>query len=371
MTVFEQDNGFSKDWAELDGLERDAAALFGGDECSWPLASDNWPSWSELSPDLRAAAQQLQMDDGSWPPLFWANIAEVASILNGCGVDALLVYRGVVQCHEPDHLIHIMGHCITSPQQLREVLPASNFSDSRPPVILMESGPALAMVQASSERVSSSTHPYRSAAANVTVDLLQVSLKYTHVLLYALCRGCFTVLVIAWMQRQPACRQYTRLPVLYWALVPLWSCLGLLWVGFSCQLHASFATTIHSVMALVPLLKLLDVAVSASLWTDCIASGTFSVAMVLAWVAVKSVYEPFVSLVLLLITHGWCTVRRDMPRAASLTVLAAVCMLYVALALNFLYGEAATTSSALSECITCLVAQLVNTGGSLRPRNWQ
>jgi len=109
-------------------------------------------------------------------------------------------------------------------------------------------------------------------------------------------------------------------------------------VGFSCQLHASFATTIHSVMALVPLLKLLDVAVSASLWTDCIASGTFSVAMVLAWVAVKSVYEPFVSLVLLLITHGWCTVRRDMPRAASLTVLAAVCMLYVALALNFLYA---------------------------------
>ena len=305
------------------------------------------------------------MDDANWPPLFWANIAEVASILSGCGVDAVLMYRGVPQCHEPGHLIHIMGRCITSPRELRELLPSSNGSHS-PTVILMESGPALAVVQASSGRVSTPAHPLGSAAANVTVDLLQVRSVIcscpaisTARLLHRSCH--------LWAQRQPACRQYMRLPGLYWALVPIWSCLGLLWVGLSCQLHASFATTIHSVMALVPLLKLLDVAVSATLWTDCVASGTFSVAMVLAWVAVKSVYEPFISLTLLLIAHGWCTVRRDMPRATSLTVLAAVCSLYVALAVNFLYGETATSNDPTIRRRDMLVAQLVNTGGSLRP----
>jgi len=59
---------------------------------------------------------------------------------------------------------------------------------------------------------------------------------------------------------------------------------------------------------------------------------------VLAWVAIRSLYEPFFMLIFLLIANGWCILRRDMSRATSLTISVVTSSLYVVLALNFLYA---------------------------------
>jgi hypothetical protein len=218
----------------------------------------------------------------------------------------------VIQCHEPDHLLHVFGRCITSPQELRELLACANSTRSVatiPAVVQLGSEPALAMVQASTGLLS--TNEPHSLLVDASVDLLV---------------------------RVSACAHFEYLPTLYWSLVPVWTCSAVVWIALSCQVHASFATTIHSVMTVVPVIKLLECVICGWLWTDCVASGTFSVATVLAWVAVRSLYEPFLLLVLLLIAHGWCTLRRDMPRATALAILAAITVLYIVLAFNFLHG---------------------------------
>ena len=75
----------------LDAEQRAAAAVFGGDECSWPPVSNDWPAWDALTDDHRAAATVLRMDESSWPPSFWADIVEVTTILHECGASAILM----------------------------------------------------------------------------------------------------------------------------------------------------------------------------------------------------------------------------------------------------------------------------------------
>eukprot|EP01052_Picozoa_sp_SAG31_P020515 SAG31_NODE_1546_length_7927_cov_29.239525_5_plen_269_part_00 len=138
--------------------------------------------------------------------------------------------------------------------------------------------------------------------------------------------------------RHAACTEYTDFPIMYWALVPVWTAITFTWVALSFQIHSAFATTIHSVMTVVPVLKLMDVLISAYLWMDCVDSGSFSIPAVLAWVAIRSLYQPFFMLMFLLLAHGWCILCREMSRAASMRISAVVSTLYICLALNFLYA---------------------------------
>ena len=276
--------------------------------------------------------------DDSYPE-FWADMREIATVLHDCGAHAVLFYHGLTACsttamlrRQPGQLfggqagacaegegcgtVQVFGHCYTSLDGLKGdpliragCRPPANGS-RLPAVVQLDSTPASAMVDAL-ERVAFSAMRNPHAPRNVTVDLLVTA---------------------------SACGNYGQFPAMFWSLVPLWTGLAFVWIALSCQIHASFATTIHSVMAVVPVLKLMDVAISAWLWTDCVASGTFSTSAVLAWVAIRSLYEPFFILIFLLIANGWCILRRDMSRATSLTISVVTSSLYVVLALNFLYA---------------------------------
>ena len=167
-----------------------------------------------------------------------------------------------------------------------------------------------------------------------------------------------------------ACGNYGQFPAMYLSLVPLWTGLAFVWIALSCQVHSSFATTIHSVMTVVPVLKVLDVVISAWLWTDCVASGKFSTPAVLAWVAIRSLYEPFFMLVFLLIANGWCILRRDMPRSTSIIISVVITSLYLVLALNFLYaGQLATSLSVRRSVALTLPTCVQATSGGWLPRS--
>lgn len=242
---------------------------------------------------------------------FWADIRELATVLRDCGAEAVMVFHAGPKgptCQAAGRFfgqgsggrfcppaepacgtVHLLGHCFTSMADIRshpkfaDCPGQANGTRTFAPTVQLNSHPATALVEA----LGRTAGPAQTTArVNITVDL--------HVTL-------------------SACGNYGQFPAMYWSLVPLWTGLAFVWIALSCQLHSSFATTIHSVMAVVPVLKLFDVVISAWLWTDCVAKGTFSTSAVLAWVAIRSLYEPFFMLIFLLIANGWCILRRDMP----------------------------------------------------------
>jgi hypothetical protein len=281
---------------------------------------------------------------------FWGDVREISTLLRDCGADAVMIYHGQELCHEPGQLfgqgtagrtcienspgcgsVHLLGHCKKSMEEVRQhpVIVACRMQSrgknyTYPATVELPLRSARAVANAVSVEQSPSQSHDPARRLNLTVDF--------HVTL-------------------SACGNYGQFPAMYLSLVPLWTGLAFVWIALSCQVHSSFATTIHSVMTVVPVLKVLDVVISAWLWTDCVASGKFSTAAVLAWVAIRSLYEPFFMLVFLLIANGWCILRRDMPRSTSITISVVITSLYLVLALNFLYaGQPASLSLILLHC---------------------
>lgn len=292
---------------------------------------------------------------------FWADAREIATLLRACGADAVMIYHGQELCHEPGQLfgqgtpgrrcdpntpgcgsVHLLGHCLKNMTEVRqhavitECMVMARGQHTYPPTVELPMGSAKAVADA----LSTSTPAQR---LNLTVDF--------HVTL-------------------SACGNYGQFPAMYLSLVPLWTGLAFVWIALSCQVHSSFATTIHSVMTVVPVLKVLDVVISAWLWTDCVASGKFSTPAVLAWVAIRSLYEPFFMLVFLLIANGWCILRRDMPRSTSIIISVVITSLYLVLALNFLYaGQLATSLSVRRSVALTLPTCVQATSGGWLPRS--
>eukprot|EP01043_Picozoa_sp_COSAG02_P059051 COSAG02_NODE_7454_length_3006_cov_3.264534_4_plen_331_part_00 len=265
---------------------------------------------------------------------FWDDVRSLSTMLHDCGAAAVMIYHGQELCHESGQLfgqdrpgstcpenspgcgsVHLLGHCKTSMEEVR-----------KHPVIV-------------ECRLQTNNHTY---PPTVELPLRSASAVANAVgnaaFIQATASGPWMNLTVDFHVTLSACGNYGQFPAMYLSLVPLWTGLAFVWIALSCQVHSSFATTIHSVMTVVPVLKVLDVVISAWLWTDCVASGKFSTPAVLAWVAIRSLYEPFFMLVFLLIANGWCILRRDMPRSTSITISVVITSLYLVLALNFLYA---------------------------------
>jgi hypothetical protein len=286
----------------------------------------------------------LKPDQPDEHAAFWRDIRELSSLLRDCGAEAVMIYHGTRSCREHGRVfcsawnepecgtVQVLGHCFVSIEDTRH---HPVFSECRahaerertyPMTVQLDGGTipreggATAIVRALQHVVpTASPAPQANATSTDCVAdgaCVQVDLHVT----------------------LSACGNYGQFPAMYWSLVPLWTGLAFVWIALSGQMHSSFATTIHSVMTVIPVLKVMDVAISAWLWTDCVASGTFSTSAVLAWVAIRSLYEPFFMLIFLLIANGWCILRRDMPRTTSLTISVVITSLYLVLALNFLYA---------------------------------
>ena len=312
---------------------------------------------------------------------FWADIRELATVLRDCGAEAVMVYHAAQSgptCQAAGRFfgqgasgrscppqerscgtVHLLGHCFTSMQDVRRYpnfanCPGqANGTRTFAPTVQLDKIPAIAMVAALGRGAGTAAAAAAAAQVNVTVDL--------HVTL-------------------SACGNYGQFPALYWSLVPLWTGLAFVWIALSCQVHSSFATALHSVMAMVPVLKLFDVVISAYLWTDCVAKGTFSTSAVLAWVAIRSLYDPFFMLIFLLIANGWCILRRDMPRSTSLTISATITTLYLVLAVNFINAGnlwwlvGAITVSMIVYSVVCVrgfVKHLTENIETMDPENFQ
>jgi hypothetical protein len=290
-----------------------------GNDCGRGMPGLNLVDIVDTPMELPFHARSVPIIAVSMPPdgdeksaLFWDNIQQITNTLGGCGADAVLIFHGSGHCHDPHTLVQLFGKCYSAGSRGIESLKSDsrqhgclNITAKPTPAIFLDTGVA-DIVAAARYQIR-----HQDTLRNITVDL---NVKHA------------------------ACTDNTYFPLMYWALVPVWTAITVIWIALSFQIHSNFATTIHSVMTVVPVLKLMDVVISAWLWMDCVDTGSFSIPAVLAWVAVRSLYQPFFMLMFLLLAHGWCILCRDMSRIASLRISLVVTALYLCLALNFVYA---------------------------------
>jgi hypothetical protein len=65
---FDFEGPFDKPWDDLEDNLQSAALLLGYVPGTWPKIIKEWPDWDDLSAEEQEAAEQLQLDEDSWPP---------------------------------------------------------------------------------------------------------------------------------------------------------------------------------------------------------------------------------------------------------------------------------------------------------------